>query len=398
MWRADFPIFNDNNLVYLDNAATTQKPSIVITYTCGFCLRDYANVHRGIYPLSETATMQYERARETVAEYIGASSQKEIVFVRNTTEAINLIAYSFCEDNLKEGDRIMVTVADHHSNFVPWQQMAKKYGAEFVVAPVDEKGLIDIDFVQKELEKGIKLFAFPMISNVLGTLFPVKKLCEIAKRYNTVTVVDGAQAAGHMKVDVSDIGMDFFAFSGHKMYGPTGVGVLYGRYEMLSNMRPFLFGGEMIRVVKVDHTTFSDVPYRFEAGTPSIAEAVGLGQTISYIKGVGIERIKKYEDELVAYVYNALKDFDGINIYGPGLDNRMSLVAFNLEGVHPHDVAGVLGSENICIRAGHHCAQPLHNHLGIKASCRVSVGMYNTKEDIDRFLDALEKVKKIFRV
>jgi len=396
MRSEDFPIFRKKGLVYLDSAASTQKPAVVIDAVCDFCSTSYANVHRGVYPLSEKATSLYEDARCAVSQFINAG-EKEIVFVRSATEAINLIAYSWGRTNLSPGDAVLTTIMEHHSNFVPWQQIASQMGADFRVVGLGRGGVLDLDEVEKELKRGVKLFAFSMASNVLGLVNPVRELTDLAHRYGTLVVVDGAQAIAHMPVDVKELGVDFFAFSGHKVYGPTSIGALYGKKKSLEALPPFLFGGEMISEVHIDRTSFNEVPYKFEAGTPPITEAIGLAAALDYVESVGLEAIFSHEKELAAHAYMILDAMPGVTIYGPPEADHTGVIAFNLEGVHPHDVAGLMGDVGICIRAGHHCAQPLHEYLGIPATARLSIGIYNTLADIEKFAGQLEKIKQILR-
>ncbi len=396
MWRDVFPIFKNEGLVYLDSAATTHKPVSVLDSICNFCSTSYSNVHRGVYPLSEEATAHYENARGTAAGFINARPE-EVIFVRSTTEAVNLVAYSWGRANLGPGDRVVVTVMEHHSNFVPWQQIARETGASFVVIGLDSRGMLDMDRLEEELRRGVGLLACTMVSNVLGSIVPIREITGLAHRYGTTVLVDGAQAAAHLPVDVRDIGADFFAFSGHKVYGPTGAGILYGRSELLEDMPPFLYGGEMISEVHIDYTRFNEIPYKFEAGTPPITEAIGLASALEFIDSIGIEEIRAHERELTHVAYGLLETLPDVTIYGPPVDDRIGVIAFNLDGVHPHDVAGLLGSAGICIRAGHHCAQPLHDYLGIPSSARLSLGLYNTREDIARFGEELGTVRKILQ-
>jgi len=396
MRSKDFPIFKKKDLVYLDSAASTQKPAVVLDAICDFCSTSYANVHRGVYPLSEKATSLYEDARCAVSQFINAD-EKEIVFVRSATEAINLIAYSWGRTNLSPGDLVLTTIMEHHSNFVPWQQIARQMGADFRVAGLVGGSVLDLDEVERELKRGVKLFAFSMASNVLGLINPVRKLTDLAHRYGALVVVDGAQAIAHMPVDVKELDIDFFAFSGHKVYGPTSIGALYGKKDLLEALPPFLFGGEMISEVHVDRTSFNEVPFKFEAGTPPITEAIGMAAALDYVDSIGFEAVMAHEKEVSGYAYRMLDSMPGVTIYGPPEDEHTGVIAFNLDGVHPHDVAGLLGDANICIRAGHHCAQPLHEYLGIPASARLSVGVYNTLDDIVKFTEGLEKVKHVLR-
>ena len=393
--RDDFPIFKNHRVHYLDSAASTQKPEIVIDTLSKFYKESYANVHRGIYPLSEKATTLYESARSHVAKFLGVKPE-EIIFLRNTTEALNLTAYSLSRYIIKKGDRILVTMMEHHSNFVPWQAMAKETGAEFVVIPVDFEGNLDFGMLEKELKKGVKIFAFTMLSNVLGTITPAKELIQLARKYGAITVLDGAQAVPHMKIDLEDLKPDFFAFSGHKIYGPSSIGVLYGQKELLERIPPFLYGGEMIKKVEIRDSSWADIPHKFEAGTPPIAEAIGLKSAIEYVERIGYRDIDWIESSLIEKTYAILEEIPQVEIYGPPPQKRKGVIAFNVKGAHPHDIAGFLGDEGVAIRAGHHCAEPLHAFLGINFTLRVSFGVYNTMEDVEAFRDALLKAIKVF--
>ncbi|MFQ6104947.1 MAG: aminotransferase class V-fold PLP-dependent enzyme [Candidatus Glassbacteria bacterium] len=394
MRREDFPIFKGRNLIYLDSASSTQKPEAVIDSICSFCSTSYSNVHRGVYPLSEAATSCYESARQAVSDFIGAE-REEVIFVSSTTEAINLVAYSWGRKNLSPDETVLGTIMEHHSNFVPWQQIAMEKNARFRVVRIDGEGKLDLDHLEEELKKGVRLFACTMVSNVLGTVNPIKEITELAHRYGAITVVDGAQAIAHMPVDVKDLDVDFFAFSGHKMYGPTGIGVLYGRKDILESLPPFLYGGEMISEVHIDHTRFSEIPFKFEAGTPPITEAIGLARAIEYLIETGFESISAHESNLTHHAFRMLRAMPGVILYGPQPAERIGVISFNIDGAHPHDIAGLLGSNDICIRAGHHCAQPLHEFLGIPASARISFGLYNRIEDLELFKERLENVGHI---
>src|SRR3989338_5866373 len=374
--RKDFPIFNTGKkLIYLDNAATSQKPSIVIDALHFFYSKSNANVHRGIYTLSEEATIKYEEAHKKVAGFINAKSFREIVFVRNTTEAINLVAYSWGRKNIAKGDVIILSQMEHHSNIVPWQLLAREKGAIIKYAEIDNRGKLRIESLESLLKGKVKLVAITQMSNVLGTINPVKKITSMAHKAGAIILIDGAQGVPHEPTDVQDIGCDFYAFSGHKMLGPTGVGVLYGKKEILNDMPPFLGGGDMIRSVSFEEARWNDLPWKFEAGTPAIAEGIALGVAIDYLKSLGMTKIK---------------------IYGHLAEERGGIVSFNLKDVHPHDVASVLSSENVAIRAGHHCAQPLHDRLGVSASSRASFYIYNTTDEIDDLVNGLKKARKIY--
>ncbi|MCS6937926.1 MAG: cysteine desulfurase [Roseiflexaceae bacterium] len=398
--RREFPILNQSvngkTLAFLDSAASSQKPRRVID-----CLEDYyrrynANVHRGIYRLSEEATFAFERARGKVARFINARSQREIVFVRNTTEAINLVARSWGDANLREGDRILLSIMEHHSNLVPWQMLAQRTGAKLEFLPIDGEGRLALDNLDAQLE-GVRLVAITQQSNVLGTINPVAEIARRAHAVGALVLVDGAQSVPHMPVDVQALDIDFLAFSGHKMCGPTGIGVLWGRRAILDQMPPFLGGGSMIKVVGLHESTYADVPARFEAGTPAIAEAIALGEAVDFLQEVGMDRIYAHERELLGYALERLRDVDGLRVYGPTTtEMRGGAVSFTLDGVHPHDVAAVLDSEGIAVRAGHHCAQPLHAHYNIPATTRASFYLYNIPEEVDRLVAALHKVRTLF--
>ncbi len=399
--RKDFPIFQrtvrGKRLIYLDSAATSQKPQCVIDAEREFYERYNANVHRGAYLIAEEATAAYESAREKVAKFINAPKKDCIVFTRGTTEAINLVAYSWGLANLREGDEILLTEMEHHSNIVPWQLIAERTGAKIKVVPITDDGLLDMDAFERLLTERVKIVAVTHVSNVLGTINPVHEICRKAHEVGAMVLVDGAQAAPHLPVDVQAIGCDFYALSGHKMCGPTGVGALYGRKELLEAMPPFLGGGEMIRTVTFERTTFNDVPYKFEAGTPPIAQAVGLGVAVDYLTKIGIERIRAHEVELVTYALERLREIDDITIYGAAPpEQRGGVIAFNIGNIHPHDLATFLDAHGICIRAGHHCAQPLMRRLNVAATARASFYLYNTPDEIDALIEALQQAMRFF--
>ncbi len=399
--RNDFPIFQrtvrGKRLIYLDSAATSQKPQCVIDAEREFYERYNANVHRGAYLIAEEATAAYESAREKVAKFINAPNRDCIVFTRGTTEAINLVAYSWGLANLREGDEILLTEMEHHSNIVPWQLIAERTGAKIKVVPITDDGLLDMDAFERLLTERVKIVAVTHVSNVLGTINPVHEICRKAHEVGAMVLVDGAQAAPHLPVDVQAIGCDFYALSGHKMCGPTGVGALYGRKELLEAMPPFLGGGEMIRTVTFERTTFNDVPYKFEAGTPPIAQAVGLGVAVDYLTKIGIERIRAHEVELVTYALERLREIDDITIYGAAPpEQRGGVIAFNIGNIHPHDLATFLDAHGICIRAGHHCAQPLMRRLNVAATARASFYLYNTPDEINALIEALQQAVRFF--
>ena len=397
--RKDFPILkrrvHGKPLVYFDNAATSQKPKQVID-TIDFYYKNYnANIHRSIHTLGEEATAKFEDAHEKIAGFINADSYQNIVLTKNTTESLNLVAYSLTA-GLKKGDEIVISQMEHHSNFVPWQQLAKQRGLKLKFIRIDEEGKLDEESISQNINKKTKIVSLTHISNVLGTINPVEEIAKIAHENNAVMVVDGAQSAPHMPVDVKKIDADFYAFSGHKMIGPTGIGVLYGKKELLEKMQPFLYGGEMIREVKFDDTKFNDLPWKFEAGTMNIAEAIGLGAAIDYLKKIGMEKIHKWDNRLIKYAMQQLKKINGVTIYGP--EERGAVISFNIEGVHAHDVAQILDSEGVAIRAGHHCCMPLMKVMGVGSTARASFYLYNTEQEIDIFITAIHKVKKVFGV
>ncbi len=400
--KKDFPIFerqiNGRPLVYLDSASTSQKPRVVLEALQHYYTTMNANIHRGIHTMAEEATLAYESVREHVARFINARTSSEIIFTRNTTEAINLVAYSWGEHNLNEGDEIVVSILEHHSNFVPWQQLCKRKKAVFRVMPVDENGLIQPNTLEKYITKKTKLVAITQMSNVLGTIIPLEPIIKAAHQNGAIVLVDGAQSVPHMGVDVQKLDCDFLAFSGHKMFGPTGVGVLYGKKALLEAMPPFLFGGDMIKEVHVAETTWNDIPWKFEAGTPNIADVIAFGKALEYFNDIGIENISRHEQHLLAYAREKLAMLPGIIFYGPQ-NHGMSggILSFNIPTVHAHDVAAILNEEGIAIRAGHHCAQPLMEALKVAATARLSFYVYNDEADIDRTFEALKKVYNIFK-
>ena len=398
--RADFPIFEQlihgKPLSYLDSAVTSQKPRQVLDAMRTFYETSNANVHRGVYTLSERATAEFELARQKVAAFVNAPSPREIVFTRQATEALNLVAYAWGLNNLGAGDLVVVTELEHHSNFVPWQYMAKRTGAELRMIHVNDEGELDLAGLD-EIGKGgdVKVVATNLVSNALGTINPVEKLSDWAHGQGAIMVVDAAQAVPHHPVDVQALGCDFLALSAHKMCGPTGVGALWGRREILESMEPFNLGGHMISKVRFEETTWGEIPHKFEAGTSPIAEAVGLGAAIDYLNEVGIEPIEAHEQELAAVALERLAEIPGVVLYGPPADRRAGIVSFNVEGIHPHDVAQVLDSEGVAIRAGHHCCQPLMTRLGVAATNRASFYLYTLREEIDRLVDGINKARRI---
>ncbi|KFZ42771.1 cysteine desulfurase [Anoxybacillus flavithermus] len=396
--RQLFPILdqqiNGKPLVYLDSAATSQKPLSVIEAIDNYYRQYNSNVHRGVHTLGTKATDAYEGAREKVRRFIGAASTEEIIFTRGTTTAINLVAASYGRANVREGDEIVITYMEHHSNIIPWQQVAKQTGATLKYIPLQPDGTIRLEDVEQTVTPNTKIVAVMHVSNVLGTINPVKEIAQIAHKNGAVVVVDGAQSTPHMKVDVQDIDCDFYAFSGHKMCGPTGIGVLYGKKRLLEQMEPVEFGGEMIDFVGLYESTWKELPWKFEGGTPIIAGAIGLGAAIDFLEQVGLDHIAEHEHRLAQYALEQLATIDGLTIYGPKA--RAGLVTFNIDGVHPHDVATVLDAEGIAVRAGHHCAQPLMKWLNVTATARASFYLYNTEEEIDALVSALKKTKEYF--
>lgn len=399
--KKDFPVLNqivnDEPLVYLDNAATTQKPLKVLAAIKDYYENDNANIHRGVHTLAERATEKYEAAREKVRQFINAKSTKEVLFTRGTTTSINWVA-QFAGQILKTGDEIVISIMEHHSNIVPWQEVAKKTGAilNFVYL---KDGQLDMDDLRKKITNQTKFVSIAHVSNVLGTINPVEEITKIAHEHGAYMAVDGAQSTPHMAIDLQKMDVDFFAFSGHKMMGPTGIGVLYGKEELLNQFEPVEFGGEMIDFVYESHSTWTELPWKFEAGTPNIAGAIALGAAIDYIQELGIDQIHQHEIELIDYLMPKLQEIEGLKIYGPK-DNvkRGGLIAFNIEGLHPHDVATALDMEGVAVRAGHHCAQPLLNYLETPATARASFYLYNTKADCDKLVEALKKTKEFFNL
>jgi cysteine desulfurase / selenocysteine lyase len=398
--RADFPIFEQKirgkPLAYLDSAVTAHKPRQVLDKLRTFYESSYANVHRGVYTLSEVATAEYEGAREKVARFVNARNPRELIFTRGATESINLVAYAWGLDNLGPGDVVVVTELEHHSNFVPWQYIAKRTGAAFKAIPLDENGELQLDSLDELARSGnVKVVANNLVSNGLGTINPVERLSAWAHEQGAIMVVDAAQAAPHHPIDVQQLDCDFLAFSSHKMCGPTSVGALWGRAELLERMSPFNLGGHMIRSVKLEETTWGQLPYKFEAGTQPIAEAVGFGAAVDYVTAVGIEAIEAHERELLVYALAKLAEMPGFVGYGPAPERRAGIVSFNLDGIHPHDVAQILDLEGVAIRAGHHCCQPLMAKLGVAATNRASFYLYTVPEEIDRLVEGLHKANKL---
>jgi len=398
--REDFPILkrqvNDKPLIYFDNAATSQKPNAVIDAVDRYYREYNANIHRGIHKLAEEATLAHEEAREKVAKFINAK-RTEVVFTRNTTEALNLVAYSWGRANVGKGDKIVLTIMEHHSNIVPWQLVAEEKGATVEFVKIDENGELRQDEVHELIDDSTKIVCVAYASNVLGSVNPVKDIGRMAHRFGALFLVDAAQAVPHMPVDVRDIDCDFAAFSGHKMLGPTGIGVLYGKSERLEGMPPFLGGGEMIREVHTTGASWKDLPYKFEAGTPNISGAIGLGAAVDYLRNIGMQNVLDHEKEITRYALDRMKGVEGLNIYGPlNMDRRIGVISFNLGDIHAHDLASILDEDGIAIRSGHQCAQPLMEFLQIPATSRASFYIYNTEAEVDVFIEALEKARKIF--
>jgi cysteine desulfurase/selenocysteine lyase len=396
--REDFAVFeelvNGRPIAYLDSASTAQKPRQVLDRMRAFYEHEYANVHRGVYRLAERATEGYESARRTVAEFLNAPSEREVVFTRSATEAINLVAYAWGLDNLGPGDVVVVTELEHHANFVPWQYIASRTGASFRHIPIDDSGELQLDALDAlEREGQIKVVANGLVSNSLGTINPVERLAAWAHERGAIMVVDAAQAAPHAVVDVQALGCDFLAISSHKLCGPTGTGALWGRRELLEAMAPFNLGGEMIRSVALDRTSFNEIPHKFEAGTPAIAEAVGFAAAIDYISDIGLEAIHRHEHGLLELTLDRLSGLDFVTVYGPPAERRAGIVSFTVAGVHPHDVAQILDWQGVAVRAGHHCTQPLMKRLGVTATTRASFYLYSLPEEVDRLVEGLHKVK-----
>ncbi len=396
--RADFAfleeLVNGMPIAYLDSASSTQKPRQVLDAMRDFYEHSYANIHRGVYRFAERATEGYEGARRKVAGFINAPSEREVIFTRSATEALNLVAYAWGLDNLGPGDVVVVSESEHHANFVPWQFIASRTGASFRHIPIDDLGELRLDALDDLQRDGnVKVVGVSLISNTLGTINPVDRVVNWAHEQGAIAVIDGAQAAPHRAVDVQSLGCDFYAFSSHKLCGPSGVGVLWGRSELLDAMSPFNLGGSMIRSVALDRTTFNDLPHKFEAGTPAIAEAYGLGVAIDYISEIGLDAIEAHEHELVVYAMERLADLDFVRVFGPPADRRAGIVSFEVAGIHPHDVAQILDWEGIAVRAGHHCTQPLMTRLGVTATTRASFYVYSIPEEVDRLIAGLHKVK-----
>lgn len=399
--KQDFPIFNqkinDETLVYLDNAATSQIPKFVEEKVRDFNEKERANVHRGVHALGLRATNQYESSRQKVANFIGANNAKEVIFTSGCTDSLNLVAASFGEQNIQAGDEILVSIMEHHSNLLPWQQLAKRKQAKLNFIEINSDGLLDIENLKSKISSKTKIVALTHVSNVLGTINPIKELTDLAHEKGAIVVVDGAQAVGHFPIDVAELNVDFYAFSGHKMFAPTGIGVLYGKKDLLDKMPPYRLGGEMIANVTREGATWAEVPYKFEAGTPNIAGAIGLGAAIDYLQSLDFELIQKHEQELTSYALAKLKNVSGLTIYGSQKSNgRIGVISFNLKNIHPHDLATALDLDGIEVRAGHHCAQPLMASLDTESTVRASLSIYNTKNDIDKLVSSLHEAKEFF--
>jgi cysteine desulfurase / selenocysteine lyase len=399
--RKDFPILEREvrpgvKLVYLDSTATAQKPVAVLAAMDDFYRRSNANIHRGVHTLAEESTALYEQAREKIAKFINAASPRQVIYTRNTTESINLVAYTWARANLKSGDLIVLTEMEHHSNLVPWHILATERGIRLEFIPVTPDGLLDLDEYKKLLEQGPKLVSFTHMSNVLGTINPAAEIIKLAHAAGAVTVVDGAQSVPHFKVDVQALDVDFLAFSAHKMVGPTGIGALYGKTALLEAMPPFMGGGDMIKEVKLRSFRPNDLPYKFEAGTPAIAEAVGFGAACDYLTGIGMDAVAAHEHEITEYALERLEEIPGVRLFGPSANKKGGVAAFTLKGVHPHDVAQIVDSLGVAVRAGHHCAQPLHEKFNIEATSRASFYLYTTKDEVDKLVEGIYKVKEYF--
>ena len=399
--RQDFPILQrlirGHPLVYLDSAATTQKPQAVLDALARYYAEGNANIHRGVYVLSEEATQAYDAARGKVQRFLNAASSREIVFTRNSTESINLVAQSFGRQNIAPGDEVVITHMEHHSNIVPWQLLCEQVGARLRVAPIDDTGTLQLDEMERLIGPRTRLVSVVHLSNSLGTVNPVREIVDMAHRRNVPVLIDGSQAVYHMPVDVQAIDCDFYVCTGHKLYGPTGIGVLYGRESWLERMPPYQGGGDMIRSVTFDKTTYADLPNKFEAGTPHIAGAVGLGAAVDYVQAIGFERLAAHEADLLAYGTAALSEVKGLRLIGTAA-RKASILSFVMKGAHPHDVGTIVDTEGVAIRTGHHCTQPVMDRFGVPATARASVAMYNTRAEIDALVRALERVREVFPV
>ena len=393
--RKDFPIF-ETGIAYLDSANTSQRPKQVTGAMMEYFEKYNSNIHRAAYRIAEEATVHYEATREKVRAFINAASTKEIVYTRGTTEAINLVAYSWGRKHIKAGDLIVLTILDHHSNIVPWQILAAASGAKIEYVDIDERGELRQDQFADLLQRGPKLVAFNLVSNAMGTINPGRDMVAAARKAGATVLVDGAQSTPHQPVDVRALGCDFYAFSGHKMLGPTGAGILYGRRELLEAMDPFMAGGDMIRTVRIEGTTYHELPWKFEAGTQAIAEVIGLGAAVDYLNGLGMDAVRAHELEITEYAYEALSEVEGLTVYGPPPSRRAGVISFSLDGIHPHDLATIADRDQVCLRAGHHCAMPLMTRLGLAATARASFYVYTQKEEVDRLVSSIQEAQRIF--
>ena len=396
-FKEDFPIFKNRDIAYLDSGATAQKPQIVIDAINNFYDKYNANPHRGAYTLSVEATAVYEDTRAKIAKFINAKHPEEIIFSKNASESLNLLAYSYGLDNLKKGDDVVISIMEHHSNLVPWQFVTQKTGSELKYMYINDEFELSKEEIESKITDNTKIVGITHVSNVLGTINNVKEIIKYAHKKGAVVIVDASQSIPHMKIDVQDLDADFLVFSGHKMFAPLGIGVLYGKRELLNKMNPFLMGGDMIEYVHEQKTTFAPLPNKFEAGTQNVEGVVGLGAAIDYINSIGYDKIQEHDREIVEYAREKLSKLDYLDIYmTPNAENHSAVISFNIKGVHPHDVASILDSENVCVRSGNHCAQPLMRFLGIDSTCRASFYIYNTKEDVDRLVTGIEKAYKMF--
>jgi cysteine desulfurase/selenocysteine lyase len=397
--REDFPVLkqkvNGRPLVYLDNAATSQKPQAVIDALVRYYTTENSNVHRGVHTLSMQATDDYEGARAKVRKFVNAADDREIIYVRSTTEGINLVAHSYGRPNIKEGDEVIITAMEHHSNIVPWQVLCQEKGAHLRVIPINDAGELLMDEYEKLLSPRTKLVSITHVSNVLGTINPIQQMVAMAHAQGVPVLVDGAQAAPHMPVDVQELGCDFYVFSGHKLYGPTGIGIVYGKAELLEAMPPYQLGSDMIKLVTFEKTLYNTLPYKFEAGTPNIADAIGLGAAIDYVSGIGMDRIAAYEDQLLKYGTECLAEISGLRLIGT-TQEKAGVLSFVMDNAHPHDIGTILDSEGVAIRTGHHCAQPVMERFGIPAAARASLAFYNTREEIDALVKGIDRVIEVF--
>ena len=398
-WRADFPALaqeiNGHPIAFLDSAASSQQPAIVIDTIAEYQRHDHANVHRGVYTLSHRATEAYEGARDRIGTFINAASRREVVYTSGTTEAINLVAQTFCRPVLKSGDKILITHLEHHSNIVPWQLVCEQTGAELLVAPINQRGEVELDILESLFDDKVKILALAHVSNALGTVLPLSNIIARAHSRDIKVLIDGAQAVPHMPVDVQDLDCDFYAFSAHKMFGPTGMGILYAKEAHLEEMPPYQGGGDMILEVTFEGTTYNDLPYKFEAGTPNISGAVGFGAAVDYLQSLGMDRVSRYESELLGYLTERLKTVEGIRLIGTA-EHKASLQSFLLDDIHPHDVGTILDHEGVAVRTGHHCAMPVMDFYGIPGTARASLALYNNRDDVDALIEGLGTAKEIF--